>query len=540
MNKTMFSRLVEANSGSKSIWPTLCAFMACFGYLVYLMPNSSFFLTSQDHGYQLAMGQAILNGRLPGIDYFTLYGPMVAYASALGKALTGDLIGEIIICAAGYSAALVCAFHALRKSSGILAGLVFLGGALVLLPRYYKWYFWFFPLVNYLLFTLMALSKRRTGKFFLLWGLFGGVSLLFRTDMGVCSLIFSQVCCFMALRKGYGQTVKPYMAGYLLPPLAYLALILTQGGWNALSQYGRVTFFSIWDILHTYSGLSEVNGRLHMSYHPSMLAFLIPCLAAYIIAIVWGWRHRRKGPDRQFALAVFAAALQGLCMFTQAYRPDIQHVQQMIPCYLILFSLLAERAVQRFRTGDRPTVVLALTLLLTFVVMPVFHKAKTDLAPWTRDWGSNFHILRTLPQSRPDSPLAVIASELSRITSPNEPVFITIGRTPGTLLYLSGTHLPGLFPVYAQGLLDSPRWWTLNESLIDKTPIRYLVVDTRKWKSAPPESLAPFIPNLVTRWRNEYTEVLFSVGNLAILKRDYPVNTGGTTHHSNPRGRLAQ
>jgi hypothetical protein len=486
------------------------------------MPSSSFFLTSQDHSYQLAMGQAILNGRLPGIDFFTLYGPMVAYASALGKLLTGNLLGEIFICAIGYSAALAFAFHSLRRISGILSGLLFLLAAVILLPRFYKWYFWFFPLTNYLLFTLVAFSEKCAAKHFFLWGVFGGFSLLFRPDMGLTSLFFAQICTLAASRGNYYVKARAYLNGYVLFPLGYLALVLVAGGLNALSLYARTTFFSIWDIITTYSGLSSVNGRLHMLYHTSMLLFLGICLPTYALAMAWAWRRRHSEKEGKFALSLFGLAVLGLCMFTQAYRPDIQHIQQMIPCYLMLVGLLAGRAVQRLRAGNRPELAHALPLLLALACVPVFLNAKSDLAGWSRNWMLEFKIIQALPNSRPDSAIATIAEHLSRLTEPGESVFITSPRTPGTLLYLSGNHLPGLFPVYAPGLLDGKRWWTLNEREIEVSGMRYLVVDLTDWESTPPDKLAPFIPDLVTRWRNEYTHKIFTSNNLAIMGRQTP------------------
>src|SRR5271165_2340233 len=59
-------------------------FVATTAYLLWRFPPPTFFLSSLDHGYQLAMGTAVVDGRLPGIDYFTLYGPFVGLTSGLG------------------------------------------------------------------------------------------------------------------------------------------------------------------------------------------------------------------------------------------------------------------------------------------------------------------------------------------------------------------------------------------------------------------------------------------------------------------------
>jgi hypothetical protein len=153
--------------------PALSVFLASFGYLLVRAPTPEFFLTSTDHGYQLALGRAVLAGRIPGVDYYTLYGPLVGVASALGFVLTGNIIGEILICAAGYACAIALAFSVVRREAGgpfAVAVALFL---LAVFPRYYKWYYWLWPAVflySSHLYLARHAAGRTLGVSLLLWG----------------------------------------------------------------------------------------------------------------------------------------------------------------------------------------------------------------------------------------------------------------------------------------------------------------------------------------------------------------------------------
>ena len=125
----------EINSGilftkSSSLRLTLTVFVAVLVYLLLRVPSPEFFLESDDHGYQMALGMAVVTGRLPGFDFVSQYGPFVAFSSALAYLLSGNLIGEIVLCAAGYAAAVALVYRYLARHTNVTIGLI---GALAVL-----------------------------------------------------------------------------------------------------------------------------------------------------------------------------------------------------------------------------------------------------------------------------------------------------------------------------------------------------------------------------------------------------------------------
>src|SRR5271166_1139721 len=147
-------------------------------YLLWRFPPPTFFLSSLDHGYQLAMGTAVVDGRLPGIDYFTLYGPFVGLTSGLGLAVTGSLTGEIVICAVGYALAICCASSVVRRQTSPIFGWICVFALLLLLPRYYKWYYWLFPLSQLAFFQAWLTGGEKKARYvglLICWGLVAGI-----------------------------------------------------------------------------------------------------------------------------------------------------------------------------------------------------------------------------------------------------------------------------------------------------------------------------------------------------------------------------
>ena len=234
----------------------LAAFIFPFAYLLLAAPTPSFFLTSLDHGYQLAVADMLLAGKVQGVDLFTHYGPFVGYASGAARLLGGKFIGEVVLCAAGYGASCALIFGLVARFGGRHAAAITVISFLMLLPRFYKWYYCFFPLVALAL-SLALVDRLRARQSILLLllgiGVVSGIALFFRMDLGLqhtATILFALLVGHLAtasnsekdwtqrllLHIGHGTAVA---AGVALVIAAYAAL-LDQG--RAHSGRSRSSF----------------------------------------------------------------------------------------------------------------------------------------------------------------------------------------------------------------------------------------------------------------------------------------------------------
>jgi hypothetical protein len=187
---TVAARTGELMPHIRPLFLDTTIFLGFFALLLLFAPGLGFFLTSQDHGYQLSVGAQVLLGKIPGVDIVIAYGPAVMYTSALGLWISHSLVGETILCAGGYALALFLIYRLVKESSSRPMGLAAGGLAFVLLARFYKWYIWLIPLVT--LWTLHRYGSSppsgRSRRAFVC-GLVLGCCWLFRPDMATIQLL---------------------------------------------------------------------------------------------------------------------------------------------------------------------------------------------------------------------------------------------------------------------------------------------------------------------------------------------------------------
>ena len=116
-------KIVSRSSECSLMW-SIAVCLAAALYLIFRVPSADFLLTSTDQGYQMALGMAVANGRLPGFDFVTQYGPAVAFASYFGYAITGNAIGEILMSVVGYATAIAIGASLVRRPAGGIFGIL--------------------------------------------------------------------------------------------------------------------------------------------------------------------------------------------------------------------------------------------------------------------------------------------------------------------------------------------------------------------------------------------------------------------------------
>ena len=157
--------------------------------LLWLAPPLSSYLINSDHGYQLSLGALIGRGAFPYVDLVFHYGPMVAWSSALALWGSGSLLGETVLCAVGYAAAIGCLGGVARARLGRVAGWLVPLVAVLFLARFYKWYFWLFPAVTLVLLHRYMADESAEDGGLIAGGVSAGLCALFRFDLGIVLLV---------------------------------------------------------------------------------------------------------------------------------------------------------------------------------------------------------------------------------------------------------------------------------------------------------------------------------------------------------------
>lgn len=504
-------------------------FVATVVYLLWRFPTPAFFLTSLDHGYQLAMGVAVADGRLPGIDYFTLYGPFVGLTSGLGLAATHSLAGEIIICAVGYALAICCASSVVRRQTNPAFGWICVVVLLLLLPRYYKWYYWFFPLSQLAFFQTWQTggeNKARSIGLLICWGLVAGFGFLFRWDLGLVATCFVGGMFVLGRWAAGDRPTKAlleavrnglfFLLGFSAVPLLWAGFGILVSGWKFVPLFIDTTFSATTSIVEAYS-LSPFAFDLTRPFSAgnclAVLQVLLPL--TYVAAILIGLRRARQARSSNHPDLMFTAlGLIGLGLLPQGlYRADVAHLLQVIAPTVILLLLAAHRAM----TGYRAPGVLALPVAVALAgIVPEVH---ADLGPPIRDWFGDWQRLTGLPDTMAGDPVADIAIALRDATRHGEPVFMATTWTYSPILVLSGRYLTGIQPVYAPGVMTTPDWLERNRLALSAAPPRFLVVAAGEWEQEPAEKLAPYIPDTVKAWRREFTLIRYENSKFRLLER---------------------
>lgn len=498
----------------------LVVFSTCFAYLLYSAPTSDFFLKSIDHGYQLAMAQAVLNGKLPGIDFFTLYGPLVAYSSALARLVTGSIVGELILCSFGYALAICIGWYWVQRFGGKFAGLFFVLGAIGVLPRFYKWYFWLFPLANLSMYSVICTRNQTNKTILMLWGIIGGIAFLYRVDLSASFIILFCLSVLLGSQKEIlNFDTITFFSGFVLPPLIYLCLIVIIGGIDSLYLFISIGYESVIDLVTHYSGLSEFRGTIYAARSPGSIIILFINIATSIAAILWTSKTTliNEPKNKQFILGV---SVMALCISYQAYRTDIAHIQQMILFYIILGCTTISAFVPSIK--NKKVSVLTFSAVATSFIWTygfLFCKSSTDLNTTSRDWFAYIEEMMSLPESREDTPEARIALKLKMLNKMKEPIFTCSKWSHSPILFFSDSYLSGLFPAYVPNFLVSPRLNRRNGHSLQQHAPQYLVVRKERWANASPMTLAPYITAVVNRWRKEYTIIEYETGGYQILSK---------------------
>jgi hypothetical protein len=517
---------------SSSLRQTLAVLLAAFVYLLLRVPSPGFFLESNDQGYQMALGMAVANGRYPGFDFVTQYGPFVAFTSWIAYAVSDNLIGEIVLCAGGYAISVALVYRYLSRHANRVVGLIGAVALLILFPRYYKWYFWLLPIAA-LEFSDLFMAGRSSGaspwRTLVGWGVLVGLSGLFRYDLLLEGAVFGAIVIAAAeltprdrletnilLAARQIVVLAVACAG---PPMLYGALIFALRGWHQLALVLRSVVDGAVDSATSY-GIPPFRIVDTGSLAALQIAMLLIYAAALVIATVRLWDGRTPAWQRDEMFPLFSTALMGLGLFPQAlYCAEVQHLLQVLPPFIVTVALMVSGALKaRLSAGSKfgAGITLAVVVMLLVSVAP---RASTDLGSLSRNPLTLWPVLAGLPESAaPHNPVADMAAAIRRLTPPKATVFMVVPQSRMPMLFFAHRHQPGLFPTYEPGMFSGSSWLQENAALLGRTPPDYLVMESPiagrlQWIPA------PYVPELLAEWSGAYRTVVYKNEWFLLLER---------------------
>jgi len=482
--------------------------------------------TGMDFCYQLNMGRQLLLGKRPFVDFFFHYGPLVAYTSACGLTLDDSIVPETLFCALGYAVAIGLSFAVAQRFTGLLTALTLAGVQFLLMSRFYKWYYWFFPSLTALLLMRLCRHRRPRGTPLLL-GLAAGVAFLFRMDLGIgCLMLALAGAGIVMLNRRPWRTLlgvqARVMAGFLVAPAVWVAWLTWEHGATATGDYFHSYLVAARGVTK-HMGLPIPPLTWHGLQHPlawqtaTALAYrLLPVVALCGFAAS-AWLVVRRRADLHTRL-LGTVCLGALVFFPQAlHRSSSYHLLQVFA----LFALATELLLHRLWTGARTSrpsertlrrlSVVLLGGLLTLTVLGLRSLWMGDLE-FSRVWPLEKYrrLAVGLDAARPSDAARAIRFVRDH-TTPNDTVLPL--NLWNNFLFFTGRRAAGLTPCYVPGLLTQPEWQERNRRQIAADRPKYvLLVGGGPLDGKPENELARYLPRIWSDVERDYPEIVLQSG----------------------------
>lgn len=545
-------------------WP--CVLLAL---MLVSAPTLGHFLNSPDMGYQLSLGRQVLLGKFPFVDMIQAYGPLVTLTSAAAQWVHQSVVPETVICSFGYCLAISCiAYVVVRGTTApsrwtVPVGLVASLAAWFALARFYKWYYWCFPMLTLACCVRLGEDSRQWRFWRFAAGLIAGIGFLYRHDLGAACLVTIVVVvaartllvdtrrtnvvttprdCGRVERESPSPSPRPQSrgvsecdipwltiasrrlaielawiaGGFALPLACWFAVLATVGGPGSCWWYVSAILDGTSGMAgHWRLPLPRWDWRNPTSGDSCRFVLLVMMGLSYTAAILLGVKSLSRERLRQpsDAVALLAAGILGLAIAPQAlFRPDTQHILQVIPPLLVVAALLVLRL---FDKSIRVMAAVAYLAVLVFPFAGLRHQLRMDLAPPGADVLNRYRALAAgLDAADPANAMAQVARAVQRRTSPSQPILVT-PLTP-QVYFWADRPMSGLENGYA-GVFSQDIWQQRNLEAVRRSPPALVVADRGFLRGDPSALLKRHNPELYAWLKERYPFVVAESGNFVIL-----------------------
>lgn len=500
-------------------------FFLGLAYFAGFAPGVESFCRNLDHAYQMALGTAVVDGRVPGKDLFSLYGPLVAYLSA-GALYFGHVFGEFLLCALGYAAAVAAAFYLSRKYAGLAAGIATVAILFYFPARFYKWYYWLVPLIGLIFSDLFLSSKVGAQRpiFLFFWGVVCSAAFLLRIDLGAQFLVLvgSAFILSYVLKTDFRERIFfelcVFFSGAIFLFVAFEFIQYSRGGKVFdIAAYYEVAFFTARELLAKYSVFPIFDFRDIFSANNAHLVLLMALPVIYLSYIFYGTfllctQRKIEGVD----IFVVLVATSAISVIPQAmHMAEPNHFIQTIPPLAIFVPVL-------IRASFFPRWVSGVLVSLIFLLLIAFSVGVPRDLDYRQRPFSNIYKISLLNPANLGFDNARIAAALQHMGPDRAGVFYTSGLTPSPVVVMDGRAPAGLVPVYAPGLFKSDFIKRINVEYLKVFPPSALVVSKSNWPPKNMEETPPYDVDLLKKWVQEYSLKVATSGDVEIYVRPKP------------------
>lgn len=490
---------------------------------LWRVPALESYFSNPDHGFQLGLGRQILLGRRAFVDVFFNYGPLVPYTSAFGLWMWDSLIPETLICAAGYATAAYLIYAMVRQYSSAAAAWIAAASSLMFQTRFYKWYYWLFPLL--VLYCLQKTTRARmpARHWALAAGLASAVGFLFRADLGLACGLCSVV---ILLLQRHARGLFAFAAGFLIPIGCWVGALELLGGNAALRDYGAAMIDGASGVVREWSlPLPRFDLRDPLSQESrAAVAFAMPPFAYFGCAVL-GWReYLGTSALRAITRVLLAAALLGAALYPQAlHRSDAAHLLSIIPPFLVITPLLlaelwGERTVPSSRRAVASRGVAVVYIALTAVAASsIGAAAAADLAPLRSNPLARYRMLAAAMHSNLNHPTVQIAEAIVENSGTTESILVA--GIADQVYWLTPRRMSGLLNGYSLFILYSDAWRQRNLAAINADPPAVVMIRSDFSVAPADDLLRRLTPELYEFISRNYRRVVYDRDGWVLLKR---------------------
>jgi hypothetical protein len=413
----------------------LLVLLGCALWVTLRMPTPLQVVVDADGAYQLTGARQIAIGEHPFVDWPSIYGPLVFYASYLFQSLFGQkLLGEMLLCIVGYACAYSLVYLNVRHLTGrTVLALACLGIALLHLPRFYKYYILLGPSLT--LYCLYRWVDDPSWRRLALVGFAVALAGLYRQDFGAYAFLTAGVT--VALASDTPRRSLVALTGLSAWVLAWASpwLIFLLRRRQAVA-YVRDSLFGALEIAQGMAlpvplpdpGQALLSGH-NLSAGAYVVWFALPIAALGLL--ISRWRDLRPG-YRTKGLAT--TLLATLCLLQAVHRAEIGHLMQSLAASYVVLGFVASEAMSvSSQSGSAPVRAAGIGLALV-LAMAVTTMACVRSPWWTTPSAASFRYLATFYNNRPDGflrkveaaypgqPYYVMADRIRSITAPQEKI----------------------------------------------------------------------------------------------------------------------
>jgi hypothetical protein len=512
-------------------------FFIWFCILLWFSPDISFYLNSPDHGVQISTGKMVLFGYIPFIDFLFDGGPLIPYTSAFGELVSNSLIGETIICSIGYAICLYLIYFLVSRQSskpvGCFASII----GFLLLARFYKWYYWLFPLLA--LFCIYQLLKSKDDnptnpRWLYISGFLCGIGVLYRPDLGAALFIFFMALIIFLSYQTENFFTNPFFKiisfslFFIIPFLIWSVFLQLNGGsvidYILMTYDGAIGNIQYWSIpvpSLDFENLFSLQSSIAIAYRLVLISLICGIGYSY-------FRIKNSNDNKLKYIFLMFSSILGLIIFPQAInRAGYAHLLQIVPPAIIVVCILLPDLwdyIISFRSPLKKNVCgLIIILYIGIILLSGWGISQSgrlggyDLVKFNVNPIPKFVQIYNGTKSMDANPIADLISTVQNNTTSADPILII--PPMHQLYFFIDRPMSGMTLWYGPGIFDQEKWRKKNLERILDNPPKIIIIKKDFSDGFTNYHFSEYQPELYNYIISNYDTIVDQKQDLVILKR---------------------